>query len=84
MLAGYTASMRDSYRVTAEYQVGERWTLRSGDVRVELLPPAAILAESDSIVEAAAMARASISKAISVPEAEFDINVVVIENDLSG
>ena len=75
--------MRDSYRVTAEHQGGERWTLRSGDVRVEMLPPSAVLAESDSIVEAAAMARASISALIDIPETEFDINVVVIENDLS-
>ncbi|MDI1288879.1 MAG: hypothetical protein PSX37_02865, partial [bacterium] len=73
----------DSYRVTAEHQGGERWTLRSGDVRVEVLPPTAVLAESNSIVEAAALARASISALIDVPEAEFDINVVVIENDLS-
>ena len=75
--------MRDSYRVTAEHQGGERWTLRSGDVRVEMLPPSAVLAESNSIVEAAAMARASISALIDIPETEFDINVVVIENDLS-
>ena len=76
--------MRDSYRVTAEHQGGERWTLRSGDVRVEALPPSVVLAESDSIVEAAALARATIADSIQVPEGEFDINVVVIENDLSA
>ena len=75
--------MRDSYRVTAEHQGGERWTLRSGDVRVEMRTPSAVLAESNSIVEAAALARASISALIDVPETEFDINVVVIENDLT-
>lgn len=84
MVAGYTATMRDSYRVTAEHQGGERWTLRSGDVRFEMLPRAAILAESNSIVEAAAMARASIAELLSLPESEFDINVVVVENDLSS